>query len=109
MKEPKFIKAADEVGVTFCNLVLGRGYAQGVLNVCLGVFLFTPDSDGTTIAPDPTIVSRLRLTEPCAIQLRDALAEVLASMAAARHNETAITDAIEKVIHSNGADGGKPN
>lgn len=111
MKEPKFLKGVDDVGITFCNLVLGRGYAAGIVNMTLGAFGFTPDSDGTTVAPDPVIVSRLRLTEPCAIQLRDALTEVLASMEAARNGETAIKKGIESVL-TNGAapeEGSKPN
>ena len=109
-KEIKYLKAADGVGITFANLVLGRGYAANVLNLTLGAWAFSPDTDGTAVAPDPVIVSRLRLTEPCAIQLRDALNEILASMETARAGEAAIRKGIESVVNGSGApEGTKPN
>ena len=78
------MKSADEIGITFVNRVLGQGFMNGVVNITLGSFQFTPNDDGKTIDPDLIVASRLRMDEQCATQLRDALATVLASMADAR-------------------------
>lgn len=95
------MKSADDVGITFANLVVGQGYMNGVVNITLAAFAFTPDDKTEKVDPDPMIVSRLRMDENCAAQLRDALTSVLQSMADARMK--AAVDA--HAAHSdNGAD-----
>lgn len=69
------MKSADQVGITFANLCLGRGILNGVVNVTLGAFAFTPEGD--KVEADPMITARLRLDVPCAIALRDALTALL--------------------------------
>lgn len=66
------MKSTDNVGITFANLVVGRGISDHVLNVTLGAWNWTPNEDGS-VDPDLVIVSRLRLTKSCAKQLRDSL------------------------------------
>lgn len=69
------MKSTDNVGITFANLVLGRGIMNGVVNVTLGAYEFNPDGD--KVEPSPAIVSRLRMDVVGATALRDALTELL--------------------------------
>ena len=94
------MKSIDNVGITFANTVLGRGVFQGVVNITLGCLLWSPTEDGK-VDPDVAIVGRLRLTEACAIQLRDALNDQLASIEAQRSTEIAVKEAIK--LHGNGS------
>ena len=64
------MKSTDEVGVTFVNLMLGRGILNGVVNVTLGVYEFNPDLDGEKVDPAPAIASRLRMDVPWATSRR---------------------------------------
>ena len=73
------MKTSDQVGITFANLVLGRGVYNGVVNITLGAMHFTPDGD-KSVDPDPVIVSRLRMDIPSAAALRDALDGLLKSI-----------------------------
>lgn len=73
------MKTLDNVGVTFVNIVLGRGSFNGNVNLTLGVMTFEPKDDGT-IDLNPEINARLRMDIPCARQLRDNLDELLASI-----------------------------
>lgn len=66
------MKSTDSVGITFANLVVGRGISDHVINITLGAFNWTP-TDDNKVDPDLVIVSRLRLTKNCAKQLRDTL------------------------------------
>lgn len=78
------MNSKDDVGITFVNLVPSVGYHNGVVNVSLGAFQFTPQDDGKTVDPDPVIVSRLRMDEAAATLLRDSLTNILQAMADAR-------------------------
>lgn len=74
------MKSTDNVGITFANIVLGRGIFNGVVNVTLGAYEFNPDDKNEKVEPSPVIVSRLRFDVPCAKSLRDALSELLLSV-----------------------------
>lgn len=69
------MKSTDNVGVTFANLVLGRGILNGVVNITLGVYEFNPVDD--KVEPSPAIVCRLRMDVVGAKALRDNLTELL--------------------------------
>lgn len=88
------MKAVDEVGVTFVNAVLGRGIMNGVVNLTLGVFQFTPDED--KVDPDLVVAARLRMDAVCAQQLYEALGSLLVSIDEAK--------AKSQPIGPNGAD-----
>jgi hypothetical protein len=96
------MKSADDVGITFANLVVGQGYMNGVVNLTLAAFAFTPDEKTEKVDPDPVIVSRLRMDEACATQLRDSLNSVLQSMADARVKAAVDAHAVHEA--SNGVD-----
>ena len=96
------MKSADEVGITFANLVLGQGFYMNVINVTLGAYTFSPNEETKQVDPDPVVVSRLRLDEQCAVQLRDALNFALQSLADARVK--AAVDAAAAHDAANGAD-----
>ena len=72
------MKSTDNVGITFANLVLGRGILHGVINVTLGAYEFNPEAD--KVEPAPVIVARLRMDVPGAKALRDNLNELLQSI-----------------------------
>ena len=72
------MKSVDNVGVTFINTVLGRGIINGVVNLTLGVLLFTPDDAGKVIDPDIRVATRLRMDQVCARQLHETLGDLLA-------------------------------
>lgn len=73
-------RPSDHVGVTFVNLLLGRGIFNGVVNLTFGVFNFTPDNESNDVPLDPTIACRLRMDLPCARYLYKALGEFLDSL-----------------------------
>jgi hypothetical protein len=70
------MKTIDNSGVTFVNLVLGRGVLNSVVNVQFGTWLFGGKEDGS-VDPEPTVSCRLRMDVACAESLRDALTELL--------------------------------
>lgn len=70
------MKPADTIGCTFVNTVIGRGIFNHVINLSFGVFNFTPADDGK-IDLDPVVACRLRMDKNCAVQLRDALNDLL--------------------------------
>lgn len=74
------MKSTDNVGITFANLVLGRGIVNGVVNITLGANEWNPDPETEKVDPSPAIVSRLRMDVVCAKALRDNLNELLASI-----------------------------
>lgn len=74
------MKSADNVGITFANLVLGRGVANGVVNITLGAFEFNPSDDGKAVEPSPVITCRLRQDIPGARALHEALGSLLESI-----------------------------
>jgi hypothetical protein len=75
------MKSIDD-RVVFSNVFLGAGYFQGVVNITMGVLLFTPEAqkeggykvEGTDVA----INNRLRLDVPAARALYVALGDRLA-------------------------------
>lgn len=71
------MKSSDNVGITFANIVIGRGIADNIVNVTLGAYNFTPSDDGTRVDNDLAIVARLRLTKTCARQLADTLSKFM--------------------------------
>lgn len=71
------MKSIDQTGVTFVNLVLGRGILNGVVNVQLGTWLFGSKESGDGVDPEPTVSCRLRMDVACAKALRDNLTELL--------------------------------
>ena len=74
-------QAADTVGVTFVNLLLGRGILNQVINLTVGVLNFTPDTEQDNgIDMDPVVAARLRMDVPCARQLYKTLGELLDSI-----------------------------
>jgi hypothetical protein len=89
------MRAADDVGVTFVNVIVGRGSFNGVVNLSFGVFNWTPTEQGT-IDPDPAVACRLRMDKQCAIQLRDNMIDLLKSMEEAEANAAMGAKAPEK-------------
>lgn len=71
------MKSIDNVGVTFVNVVMGRGVLNGVVNVQFGSYQFTPSEDGKFVEPDLVLSSRLRMDRVCAQQLHEALGSLL--------------------------------
>lgn len=76
------MKSSDEVGVTFVNAVLGIGHLNGVVNITMGTYNFTPQDGMKEIDPDLVVSCRLRMDQACAQQLRDLLDAKLNQMAA---------------------------
>ena len=70
------MKSIDNVGVTFVNAVVGQGTLNGVVNIALGTFLFTPGDDDK-VDPDLVTTARLRMDQLCARQLHEALGKLL--------------------------------
>ena len=92
------MKPNDSVGVTFVNVVLASGTFNNVINVTLGVCLFTPDPENSKVDDDIVVASRLRMDPLCARQLRDALTKLLevpAEAAAQSNSATAETTPVE--------------
>ena len=92
------MKPNDSVGVTFVNVVLASGTFNNVINVTLGVCLFTPDPENSKVDDDVVVASRLRMDPLCARQLRDALTKLLeapAEAAAQSNSTTAETAPVE--------------
>ncbi len=72
---------ADNVGVTFVSLLVGRGILNNVVNLTFGTFNFSPDTDQDNgIDMDAVISARLRMDIPCARQLHKSLSELLDSI-----------------------------
>ena len=88
------MKAVDQVGVTFVNTVVGSGTLNGVVNLSFGVFNFTPNDTSNAVDADPVIACRLRMDRMCALQLRDTLNNLFATVEKAEH---------EAGTHMNGA------
>jgi hypothetical protein len=76
--------------VTFVTNVVGIGVFNGVVNLSLATFLFTPSDDGKTVEPDPAISCRIRMDEACAAQLRDMLTRQLESIEKGRQDQARI-------------------
>ena len=74
------MKATDNVGITFVNIVIGSGVLNNVINLSLGSFQFTPDDEGKEVSPDLVTSCRLRMDIPCAKQLYDNLGQLLGSL-----------------------------
>lgn len=89
------MKTNDSVGVTFVNVVLASGTFNNVINLSLGVCLFTPDPENNRVEDDIVVASRLRMDPLCARQLRDALTKLLETPA----------PVAEEAAQSNGAAG----
>lgn len=71
------MKPADTIGCTFVNTVIGRGIFNHVINLSFGVFNFTPSEADGKIDLDPVVACRLRMDKACAVQLRNALNDLL--------------------------------
>ena len=59
----------------FCNTVVGSGTLNGVVNLTLGVALFTPQ--GAEIDPDVVICCRLRMDMACLETLYQQIGQML--------------------------------
>lgn len=90
------MKTIDNTGVTFVNVVLGRGILNGVVNVQLGTWMFAGKEDGS-VDPDVAVSCRLRMDVTCAKALRDQLTELLLAV------ETPAPVADESKTLANGA------
>lgn len=73
------MKSSDGVSITFVNTVIGRGILNGVINLSLSAFNFTPTEDGH-VDIDPVVACRLRMDKVCATQIRDTLNDLLAAI-----------------------------
>ncbi len=94
----------DNVGVTFVNLLLGRGVLNGVVNLTFGVLDFTPDMQKPNgVDMDAVIAARLRMDIPCARQLYDTLGKLLDSI------DSKEIDPQPPVPTNEGVASGKPN
>lgn len=89
------MKSSDQVGVTFVNTVVGRGFLNGVANFSFGVFNFTPSDDGERVDVDPTIACRLRMDKACLLQLQKAINELVTIIDAGDNIPGAETPAAE--------------
>jgi hypothetical protein len=78
------MKSIDQVGITYVNMVLGRGLFNGVCNIQLGAYLFSSIEDGSKIDPDPAVACR---------QLHSALGELIAQVEKAK----GVTNSAESV------------
>ena len=65
----------DNIGITFVNEVGNVGFLNGIINVTFTAARFTPD--GTQIAPDIVVASRLRMDLKCAQQLHDLVGQII--------------------------------
>jgi altronate dehydratase len=65
----------DNVAITFVNEVGNVGFLNGILNVTFTAARFTPD--GTQIAPDIVVASRLRMDLQCAQQLHTMIGSII--------------------------------
>ena len=78
------MKSIDQVGITFANVVVGRGVFNSVVNISLAALQFSPTEDGK-VDSDPAITCRLRMDLPCARQLRDTLDDLLTRIEKTEH------------------------
>lgn len=95
---------ADNVGVTFVSLLLGRGVMNGVINLTFGTFNFTPDTEQSNgVDLDAVVSARLRMDIPCARQLHETLGKLLESIDS-KENTPALPTPTNEGVAS-----GKPN
>jgi hypothetical protein len=72
------MRSVDEVGVTFVNTVIGRGSLNGIINLQLGVFQFSPNNeDQEKVDVDHVVACRLRMDRMCAKNLYETLGDLL--------------------------------
>lgn len=77
------MSSTDTVGVTFVNHCLAQGIYNGVINVTLGHYLFTPkDSPEPKVDGDLVVACRLRLDLTAAEELYTALGNLLTQVKA---------------------------
>ena len=74
-------KSIDSVGVTFVNLVTGRGALNNVVNIQFGTYLFTANEEEQKVEPDLVTSCRLRMDYACAHQLYESLGNLLDGIA----------------------------
>lgn len=70
----------DKCPVTFVNAVSVAGFQNGVVNIALNTFGFTPmvDDEGkAVVATDDQVTANLRMDLFCAEQLRDHLDRII--------------------------------
>ena len=72
----------DTTETVFVNTVFGQGVLNGVINLQLGTYLFTP-VDAGQVDLDPIITCRLRMDRQCAEHLYDALGALLLAISQA--------------------------
>ncbi len=65
------VKDPHHVLPVFINQVVGRGCLNGVVNITLGTYQFTPNGDG--VDADMVISARIRMDLAAARQLHDEL------------------------------------
>ena len=75
-------RTQDDVGCVFVTRVMGSGHLNGVINVTLGTYNFTPSRSADRIEPDLVVSCRLRLDIAAATELRDAIDKALVMMTA---------------------------
>jgi hypothetical protein len=77
MTEPLKITDPDNIPITFVNEIGNVGFLNGIMNITFTAARFTPD--GSQIAPDMVIASRLRMDLHCAQQLCDLVGQIIAN------------------------------
>jgi hypothetical protein len=96
------MKSIDD-RVVFSNICLGAGYFAGVVNVTLGVALWTPELQVDKVDPDWAINNRLRLDVPTARALYQQLGDRLAFI------DSQSGAGAEPAAANGAASGAKPN
>jgi hypothetical protein len=95
--------SADNVGVTFVNMLVGRGTMNGVVNLTFATFNFTPNDAENKVEQDSVISARLRMDIPCARQLHKVLGDLLDNI------DNAAMESAPPAPTSEGVASGKPN
>lgn len=73
----------------FVNLVAGRGCMNGVVNLTLATYQFTPNEKEGGIDSDAVVSVRLRMDIPCAMQLHSELESLLENIGVSEKTEHA--------------------
>ena len=91
------MKSQDHVGIVFVNSVIGRGALNGVINLSFGAYNFSPNDRGE-VDIDVVTACRLRMDKMCAIQLRDALIDLINAIDRSEASVTKQDPEIEGVV-----------
>jgi hypothetical protein len=74
-------KSLDNVGVTFVNVLTGRGTLNNVVNLQFGTYQFDSNDDEGKVEPALATSCRLRMDYMCAQQLYESLGQLLKGIA----------------------------